>query len=149
MRFLPWIKKRIHFSKEATSKKNVNDIAIIGVACRFPGAKNYQQYWENLKSGVNSVREITQDRWDVNQYYSADASADNKSVSKWGGLLDQVDQFDNHFFHISPREAAVMDPQQRLLLEETWHCIEDAGIALRELQQQKTAVFLGVVANDY
>ena len=99
--------------------------------------KSLYQFWDNLAAGVNSVREITPDRWDINTFYSNDRNAPNKSISKWGGLLDQIDSFDAPFFHISPREAVAMDPQQRLLLEETWHCIEDAGISLDELQQIK------------
>ncbi len=75
------------------------------MACRFPGAKDYNQFWGNLAAGVNSVREITPDRWDVNTFYSNDRNAPNKSISKWGGLLDQIDSFDAPFFHILPREA--------------------------------------------
>ena len=125
------------------------DIAVIGMACRFPGAENYQTFWENLVKGVNSVREIPPDRWDSEQYYSADITAPNKSVCKWGGLLTQIDRFDNRFFSISPREAQNMDPQQRLLLEETWHCLEDANVPLLELQVNTTSVFVGVMTSDY
>ena len=64
-------------------------------------------------------------------------------------MLDNIAQFDNQFFNISPREAQVMDPQQRLLLEETWHCIEDAGVSLSQLQKTKTSVYVGVMATDY
>ncbi len=125
------------------------DIAIVGMACRFPDANNYKEFWDNLANGRNSIREITPDRWDINQFYSADINEPNKSVSKWGGLLNDIDTFDNRFFNISPQEADAMDPQQRLLLEETWHCIEDSGIALHELQRKKTAVYVGVMATDY
>lgn len=136
-------------SKAKPKNQSDKDIAIIGIACRFPGANDYKQFWENLLHEVNSVREITPDRWDVNKYYSPDRNQPNKSISKWGGLLDKIDHFDAPFFQLSPREATVMDPQQRLLLEETWHCIEDAGISLHELQQHKTSVYVGVMAIDY
>ncbi len=125
------------------------DIAIIGMACRFPGADNYHQFWHNLEQGINSIREITPDRWDINQYYSPDINEPNKSISKWCGLIDDIDKFDNTFFNISPREAKNMDPQQRLLLEETWHCIEDSGVPIERLRRKRTAVYIGVMASDY
>jgi polyketide synthase PksN len=125
------------------------NIAIIGIACRFPGAKNYQEFWSNLVAGVNSIQEIPPERWALDEYYSPIIDEPNKSISKWCGLLDNIDQFDNRFFSISPREAKNMDPQQRLLLEETWHCIEDAGVPLKTLQTKKTSVYVGVMASDY
>jgi acyl transferase domain-containing protein/acyl carrier protein/ubiquinone/menaquinone biosynthesis C-methylase UbiE len=128
---------------------NNKNIAIIGIACRFPGAKNYHEFWNNLKKGINSIREIPPERWDLDEYYSPIIDEPNKSISKWCGLLDNIDQFDNRFFSISPREAKQMDPQQRLLLEETWHCIEDSGISVKTLQQKKTSVYVGVMASDY
>lgn len=128
---------------------HANDIAIIGMACRLPDAKNYADYWENLKNSINSIREIPIDRWDIQQYYSQDPSTPETSVSKWAGLLDDISSFDNQFFHISPREALNMDPQQRLLLEEAWHCIEDAGITAEYLQKNTTSVYVGVMAIDY
>ena len=124
-------------------------IAIVGMACRFPGARNYDEFWENLKNGVNSIREIPPDRWDIEKYYSPDIDEPNRSISKWCGLVENFDRFDNRFFSISSREAASMDPQQRLLLEETWHCIEDAGVPLGTLREKKTSVHVGVSTTDY
>lgn len=124
-------------------------IAIVGMAGRFPMADDLTTFWRNLASGKNAIREIPPERWDVTQYYSQHHAAPNKSISKWGGLIDNITLFDAQFFTISPREALTMDPQQRLLLEETWHCIEHSGIALKLLQDSKTAVFAGVMATDY
>lgn len=126
-----------------------DDIAIIGVACRLPGARNYQDYWENLRYGVNSIQEIPPERWDTEQYYSTNANEPNKSVSKWCGLVEDIDQFDSQFFNMSPNVAKAMDPQQRILLEETWHCIEDSGLSLHMLQEHITSVFIGFMTNDY
>ncbi|MCP4132525.1 MAG: SDR family NAD(P)-dependent oxidoreductase, partial [bacterium] len=128
---------------------SVRDIAIIGIACRFPEADDYNQYWDNLIQGKNSIKEIPPDRWDTDTYYSPNIEEPNKSVSKWCGLIDNIDRFDNRFFNISPREAKNMDPQQRLLMEETWHCIEDAGVPLETLSEKSTAVYIGVMADDY
>jgi acyl transferase domain-containing protein len=72
-------KKGVHMKR----KPNHNDFAIIGVACRFPDANNYQQYWQNLCEGINSVKEIPTERWDTQKYYSSDHQAPDKSVSKW------------------------------------------------------------------
>ena len=98
--------------------RNEKDIAIIGMACRFPGANNYDEFYENLITGINSIQEIPPSRWDISKYYSPNFDEPNKSISKWCGLIDHIDQFDNRFFNISPREANSMDPQQRLLLED-------------------------------
>ncbi|MGA1867996.1 MAG: thioester reductase domain-containing protein [bacterium] len=139
-------------SKEKGRKSDYTtstDIAIIGMACRFPGAHNYRQFADNLMQGINSVKEIPPSRWDIKKYYSPNFDEPNKSISKWCGLVDGIDKFDNHFFNISPREANNMDPQQRLLLEETWHCIEDSGVSLTLLQEKITSVYVGVMAVDY
>jgi acyl transferase domain-containing protein len=125
------------------------DVAVIGMACRFPDARDYAAYWENLKNSVSSISEIPENRWDTRQYYSQDPLKPNTSVSKWAGLLEDIASFDNEFFHISPREAENMDPQQRLLLEEAWHCIEDAGVTPERLQEHVTSVYVGVMAVDY
>ena len=125
------------------------DIAIIGMACRFPGACDYRSYWHNLAQGINSVREITPDRWDADAFYSPNFEEPNRSTSKWYGQVEDIDRFDHRFFKISPREARNMDPQQRILLQQTWSCIEDAGVPLNLLQQSRTAVHVAVMGSDY
>ncbi|AZH29520.1 polyketide synthase [Paenibacillus sp. M-152] len=130
-------------------KSRRREIAVIGIACRFPGANDYSCFWDNLEKGVNSIREITPDRWDPDIYYSPDADSPGKSVSKWCGQVENIYDFDSGFFNISPREALTMDPQQRILLEETWHCIEDSGIPLSVLQEKITAVYVGAMTTDY
>ncbi|MEW6380987.1 MAG: polyketide synthase [bacterium] len=136
-------------SGQGAAGKKGADIAIIGIACRFPGAQDYREFADNLFKGVNSIREIPSSRWDTQKYYSPDFNKPNTSISKWCGLIDGIDQFDNQFFSISAREANYMDPQQRLLLEETWHCIEDSGVSLKNLQRKITSVYIGVMAIDY
>ena len=126
-----------------------HDIAVIGMACRFPGARNYDEYWTNLVNGVNSITEIPAERWTVEDYYSTDPEHPNTSVSKWGGFIDDVDKFDAAFFNISPREAKRMDPQQRLMLELTWTCLEDAGYAPSNLMGKNVGVFVGACNYDY
>src|SRR5581483_12516683 len=94
------------------------DLAIIGMACRFPGAANYDAFWQNLCNGLSSISEIPENRWNKDAFYSADVQEKNRSVSKWGGFIDGVEHFDADFFGISAREARVMDPQQRIMLEQ-------------------------------
>ncbi|WP_052410218.1 beta-ketoacyl synthase N-terminal-like domain-containing protein [Paenibacillus durus] len=131
------------------SREKEPGIAIIGMAARFPGAKNYGQLWDNLTTGERYIREIPADRWSYDQYYHPDKKQTGKSISKWGGMIEDIYDFDHLFFHMSPREAAAMDPQQRLLLQETWHCIEDAGVSLAELQSAVTSVYTGAMATDF
>ena len=102
-------------------------IAIIGIGCRFPGANNYNAFWENLEKGVNSITEIPQERWNLDNFYSSNMELPNTSTSKWGGFIEDVDKFDAKFFQISEREARRIDPQQRIMLELSWSCLEDAG----------------------
>jgi acyl transferase domain-containing protein/acyl carrier protein len=129
---------------------NVEPIAIIGMACRFPGGvRNTESFWQLLRNGVDAVTEVPPDRWDVDAYYDPDPDAPGKMNTKWGGFIDEVDQFDAHFFNISPREAARMDPQQRLLLEVTWEALESAGQGLEKLSGSPTGVFVGICGYDY
>ena len=90
---------------ENIEKHNTETTAVIGIACRFPGANNYNQYWQNLERGINSISEIPLQRWEVEKYYSASPEVPNKTISKWGGLIEGMDLFDAQFFGISPREA--------------------------------------------
>ena len=124
-------------------------IAIIGMSCRFPGAKNYQEFWHNQEQGINSITEIPAHRWEYEQIYDAEPQQPQKSISKWGGFIDDVDQFDAHFFGLSPREANRMDPQQRLMLELSWACLEDAGHSPVALSGQPVGVFVGACNYDY
>lgn len=119
-----------------------NDIAIIGMACRFPDAEDYNEFWDNLYQGKCSIKRIQNLRWAKNPQ-------NEDMTCVYGGILDDYDKFDASFFNISPREAQNMDPQQRILLEETWHCIEDSEIPFDWLTQKKTSVYVGATGNDY
>lgn len=135
---------------EGTDAKTAqSDIAVIGISGKFAGADNVNEFWENLKAGRESIREVPPERWDVNEFYSADPKIPNKSISKWGGFISDVDKFDSLFFQISPREAELMDPQHRLLLEETWKAIEDAGYSPDEFKGKRCSVFVGCTDGDY
>ncbi|MEZ0356074.1 type I polyketide synthase [Mycobacterium sp. SA01] len=124
-------------------------IAIIAVACRFPGAADADAYWDVLSGAVDAIREIPEDRFDVDQYYDPDQQTPGKIYTRSGGYLESVDSFDPEFFGISPREAVWIDPQQRLMLEIAWEGLERAGYSPASLRGSRTGVFVGVGANEY
>ncbi|MCB0084117.1 MAG: polyketide synthase, partial [Caldilineaceae bacterium] len=125
-------------------------IAIIGMGCRLPGgADTPEQYWENLRQGVDAITEIPRERWDIDEYYDPDPAAPGKMYVRYGGFIDQVEQFDPLFFGLSPRETLKMDPQHRLLLATSWEAIERAGIAHDTLRNQPVGVFVGMSTGEY
>lgn len=124
-------------------------IAIIAVACRFPGAADPDAYWDVLSGGVDAIREIPEDRFDVDEFYDPDQQTPGKIYTRNGGYLERVDEFDPEFFGISPREAIWMDPQQRLMLEVAWEGLERAGYSAASVRGSRTGVFVGVGANEY
>ena len=124
-------------------------IAIIGMACRFPQAHNLQEFWTLLCEGKDTIREVPADRWDVKKFYDPDSMAPEEIVSRWGGFLDQVDQFDWRAFRMLPGEVTSMDPQHRLLLEVAWEALEDAGLPLQEIAGSQTSVSIGISWSDY
>ena len=125
------------------------DIAIIGISCRYPGANNWKEFWENLKNGVDSVTEPPPGRWEEKNWYHPDPDHPGTSYSKCAGFLDEIDKFDPLFFKISPEEARFVEPQQRIFLEEAYHVIEDAGYATDSLRGKKCGVFVGASTGDY
>ncbi len=125
-------------------------IAIVGMACRYPGGANDpDSLWRVLRDGTDAITAVPPDRWDVDRYYDPTPGAAGKTITRFGGFLSQVDQFEPEFFGISPREAATMDPQQRLLLETSWEALECAGQAPDGLTGTETGVFVGITTSDY
>ena len=124
-------------------------IAIVAVACRFPGAPDPETFWEVLSGGVDAIREIPDDRFDIDEFYDPDPAAPGKIYSRYGGYLDGIDGFDPEFFGISPREAIWIDPQQRLVLETAWEGLERAGYSPAALRGSRSGIFVGVGVNEY
>ncbi len=140
----------IKISENMYKPTTINEpIAVIGIGCRFPGANNPSSYWENLIMGTDSITEIPAERWSLEDYYNAKTNVPGKMITRWGGFLDDVDQFDSNFFNISPREAEKIDPQQRLLLEVSWEALESSGIVPSSLAGSNTGVFVGISNSDY
>lgn len=137
-------------SSEATDRLELPPLAIIGVACRFPGgAEDPEAFWKLLQDEVDAIGEIPPSRFDADYYYDPRPGVPGKIICREGGFVQNIDRFDPSFFGISPREAAVMDPQQRLLLEVTWEALEDGGQIPEKLTGSRTGVFVGVWTNDY
>ena len=125
------------------------DIAVIGMACRLPGACNVDEFYQNLLAGKDCVGPVPKERWDVGAIYAAEPEVRRNQDIGEGGFLENYDCFDPLFFNLSPREAEYMAPQQRLFLEESWHALEDAGLTRKNLNGINCAVFAGCDAGDY
>jgi 3-oxoacyl-(acyl-carrier-protein) synthase/2-polyprenyl-6-methoxyphenol hydroxylase-like FAD-dependent oxidoreductase len=128
------------------------EIAIVSVAGRFPGAPDVETFWENLASGRDCITEIPQSRWNYRKYYSPAKGVPGTLYCKWGGFIDEVDCFDPLFFRISPREARLIDPQERISLEVVWELLERIGYTRTSLTRRyggKVGVFTGSMYHQY
>lgn len=124
-------------------------IAIVGLACRFPGAADKDQFWRLVCDGVDAISEVPAQRWPADEFYHPIAGAPGRMTTRHGGFVAGVDRFDAGFFGITAAEATRMDPQQRLFLETSWLALEDAAIPFGALAGSDTGVFVGVYAADY
>lgn len=142
-------------SKQENSNKNTlhikaaepaksGEIAVVGMACRFPGGVHSPEtFWDLLSNSVDPVREIPEWRW------NRDPLRQSELTTRMGGFLDEIDKFDPLFFGISQVEAEALDPQQRILLELTWEAFEDAGWNPKSLGGSNTGVFVGISGSEY
>lgn len=152
------VDKKIQPAQVQKTVTQDDDIAIIGISGKYPGANTVEELWENLAAGKSEFREIPIERWDYRERFDQDLLhlMSGKSYSKWGAFLDGAYEFDAKFFSIAPLEAELMDPQERLFLECAWHTLEDSGYADEVYKNRKQStggkkigVFVGETTNTY
>ncbi|HLP41451.1 MAG TPA: beta-ketoacyl synthase N-terminal-like domain-containing protein, partial [Fibrobacteria bacterium] len=141
-----------------SSEEEDTRIAIVGAHGHFPGSRDLEAFWENLKLGKDLIGPVPPDRWDSENLYDPDPekAAEGRIYCKWGGFLEDVDKFDSRFFNIPAEEAGFIDPQERIFVESVWSALEDAGYTRAGLKRRhpkgKSAdvgVFVGVTTNSY
>ncbi len=124
-------------------------IAVIGLACRLPGAADHHAFWELLRRGGDAIRPVPHDRWDADALYDPTGARPGSIVTRRGGFLEDVASFDPDLYRLFRDELIHMDPQQRLLLEVAWEALEVAGLSADRLRGSDGSVLVGVSTQDY
>jgi phthiocerol/phenolphthiocerol synthesis type-I polyketide synthase B len=125
-------------------------VALVGIGCRYPGGiADPVGFWRFLVEGRDAIAEIPRDRIDLEHYYDAAPATPGRIMTRWGGFLERLQEFDPGFFGMSPREAERLDPQQRLILETGWEALEDAGQNVAALEGSHTGIFIGQWLSDF
>ncbi|MFD9474775.1 polyketide synthase, partial [Streptomyces goshikiensis] len=123
-------------------------IAVIGMACRLPGAPDVGTFWRNLRAGHLAIGEVPPERWDASRFYRPTAGA-GRTVGKWGGFVEGIEEFDDGHFGLTETQARYLDPTIRLFLETTADCLRDAGLEGPELAGRDVGVFAGARGTGY
>ncbi len=132
------------------AERSSEEVAIVGISGRFPGARTIEELWENLASGTDCITEIPAARWDPRS--GGEHEDHDLARCQWGGFLDGIDEFDPLFFNIAPRDAVLVDPQCRLFLSTVWELLERSGYTRAMLQEQhrgKVGVYVGSMYQHY
>ncbi|MGZ7442131.1 SDR family NAD(P)-dependent oxidoreductase [Paenibacillus sp. TH7-28] len=126
-----------------------DEIAIIGLAGMFPKAASLEEFWRNIRDGVDCIEEIPESRWEIDRYFSSDKQAEDGIYIRKSGFIPGLEQFDPAFFNISPKEAKEMDPQQRVFITVCYQALENAGYGGSKLFGTRTGVYAGMAYSQY
>src|SRR5690606_18332522 len=137
---------RASFMIESSDQYSPNDIAIIGMTLRVPGAKNTGEFWSNLRAGVESIRDLTEE--ELLAAGESPSRIHHPNYVRRTSELPEMEMFDADFFGLSPKEAAIMDPQHRHFLECAWEALEDAG-RMPDSAEGPVGVFAGCGMGSY
>lgn len=144
------LRQRLRVAEAELAAPTTEPIAIVGMACRYPGkANNPREYWDLLDTATDAITPFPTDRGWASNLHDSDPDHPGTTYVDRGGFLDTATHFDASFFNTSPREAAATDPQQRILLETTYHALDSAGLDTAALHGSSTGVYIGVMYDDY
>ena len=137
----------LHYHETDIKEVNNNDIAIIGMAVKFPMADTLEQYWSNIANGIDCIRDLPMQReLDASNYLKYNGKSEDANFLK-SAYLEDIDKFDYDFFRLTPKDASLMNPVQRIFLEVAWSAIEDSGYAGEKIEGSKTGVYLGFISD--
>ncbi|MDY0812026.1 beta-ketoacyl synthase N-terminal-like domain-containing protein [Kitasatospora purpeofusca] len=136
-------------ARSTGSAGSADDIAVIAVTGRYPGAPDLETLWRNLRDGVSSIGEVPADRWDWREFADPPPGQPGPSRGRWGAFIDGVTEFDAEFFNILPVDAVNTDPQERLFLQTCFHLLEQAGQLGPTTHEPSTGVFVGTMNATY
>nr|WP_175959405.1 SDR family NAD(P)-dependent oxidoreductase [Burkholderia pyrrocinia] len=129
--------------------ERADEIAIVGLAGRYPGADDIDAFWMRLRDGHDAITEVPRERWDHAALFDPQRGVEGRTYGRWGGFLGDIEGFDATLFQMSRREAERADPQERLFLETCWTLLEAAGHPAGALADRNVGVFAGVMWNHY
>ncbi|OXG03683.1 ketoacyl-synthetase-like protein [Flavobacterium araucananum] len=141
-------KMKKDFLNEENLNSEDNKIAVVGLSCKFASANNQQEFWESLINNESLISEVLPERWEKEKWYS-EVSQSDKSDSCWGGFINGVEYFDNHYFNMSEELAREVDPAARLILEQCTEALSDSGYTADEISKRNIGVFIGARKSSY